>query len=85
MKQKMLLTLFAILFSMSLQSQIIYMDYDESSPRSQAAPEDVPFIPLLGVTHDQYAPLPDGVLLLGLLGAGYWKRKTKNGKLKIDK
>ena len=78
MRQKILLTLFFILFAISLQAQIVYMDNDETSPRAQMAPEELPFIPTLGLTHDQYAPLPDGLLLLCCLGGAYlWRKKIQ--------
>lgn len=90
MKQKILLTLFALFFSISIQAQIVYLDYDEASTRAQLDPEEVPFIPILGLTHDQYAPLPDGVLLLCCLGGAYLLRKkiqlnNKNDVMKHNK
>ena len=86
----MLLTLFAFLLATSLRAQMVLLEFDEGSPRSTISPEEIPFIPQLGVTHDQYlyAPLSDGVLLLCCLGGGwlFWngKRKTENGKRKTE-
>ena len=79
MKRKMLLTWFVLVLATALPAQIVFLDDDEGAPRALASGEEVPFIPLLGVTHDQYAPLPDGVLLLCLFAGGVLKRK-RNGK-----
>lgn len=56
--------------SLSAGAQIIITESDTDHARRQVQ-EEAPFIPDLGVTHDQYAPLADGVLLLGGLGLLY--------------
>lgn len=62
--------------SLSAPAQIIITDSDLNQHRSmeQGAP---PFIPELGVTYDQYAPLSPGVLLLSGLGGLYLLKKCK--------
>lgn len=64
------------LLSRSVKAQIIITDTDINHQRNelQGAP---PFIPELGVTHDQYAPLSQGLLVLSGLGGLYLLKKTK--------
>ena len=64
------------LLSLSAPAQIIITESDGNPNRSteQGAP---PFIPELGVTYDQYAPIPDGWLLLSGLGGLYLLKKHK--------
>mgnify|MGYP007069884829 CR=1 FL=1 len=65
-----------VFFSLSAQAQIIITESDINHTRSveQGVP---PFIPELGVTYDQYAPIPDGWLLLSGLGGFYLLKKSK--------
>lgn len=60
----------------SAGAQIIITESDTDHARRRAV-EEAPFIPDLGVTHDQYAPLADGVLLLCGLGVLYRMKKNK--------
>lgn len=40
--------------------------------------DNIPMLPWLGLTTDQYAPLDGGLLLLGCLGGTYLLGKRKN-------
>lgn len=60
----------------SAGAQIIITESDIDHARRRAQ-DEAPFIPDLGVTYDQYAPLADGVLLLCGLGLLYRRKKTK--------
>lgn len=63
----------------SIEAQVILMDADESRGRT-AVEGEVPFIPQLGVTYDQYAPLGEGAVLICCFGAVYlMKKKRKEG------
>lgn len=70
--------LFGSMFMTQSKAQIFIME-DESS-RLRANESELPIIPWLGATHDQYAPLGGEVLVLGLLGGAYllFKGKKKN-------
>ena len=57
-------------------AQIIFVDSDNDHARRHAE-EGAPFLPELGVTYDQYAPLADGVLLCCGLGGLYLLKKNK--------
>lgn len=70
------LTLTALLMTISFpkaNAQIFIADEDEfmNSNRSARSESELPFIPELGLTNDQYAPLGGGIALLGLLGGAY--------------
>lgn len=62
--------------ALSAQAQIIITDADIDHSRNaeQGTP---PFIPELGVSYDQYAPIPEGVLVLSGLGGLYLLKKNK--------
>lgn len=63
----------------NVKAQVILTDAEESRGRTVVEGE-VPFIPLLGVTYDQYAPLGGGTVLLCCFGAAYlMKKKRKEG------
>lgn len=82
-KYKMKRFLFALLLLGCLRqpapAQIIILDSD-TDPKRRQVEEGAPFLPELGVTYDQYAPLSEGVLLLCGLGGVYLLKKTKKHK-----
>lgn len=79
MKRKIITAVLVTWMTMGLQAQIICLDSEEIGTRAATDPEEIPFIPILGVSYDQYAPLPDAVLLLCFLGGAYLlKKKTPN-------
>ena len=60
----------------SAPAQIIFLDSDMDGAHRQME-EGAPFLPELGVTYDQYAPLGGGVFLLGGMGGLYLLKKRK--------
>lgn len=68
-------------FMLTVNAQVILLDADEGSCRSKANTNEVPFIPLLGVTYDQYAPMADGAAFLCCLGGAYLLKKRRKKKL----
>jgi len=58
------------------EAQVIILESDQNHNRAPVEGE-VPFIPSLGVTYDQYAPLSDGAALLCCLGAAYLLKKRR--------
>lgn len=75
--KRLVVTLGLLAFlSLSAGAQIIVTEGDVDHARRLVEGE-APFIPELGVTHDQYAPLTDGMLLLCGLGVLYRMKKTK--------
>ena len=77
MKRILLSILLTVALHLSMGAQVILLDVDENPHRSTVQGE-MPFIPILGVTYDQYAPIGDGLLLLcGLGGAYLLKNKRK--------
>jgi len=76
MKRIFLSLLFLTAMLSNTEAQIILMDSDES--RSRVEVEGTPpFIPILGVNYDQYAPLPEGLTLLCGLGIAYLMKKKR--------
>jgi hypothetical protein len=79
-----ILSLMAFLMAASLKSeaQILIVDDQEflNSNRNGTSAENLPIIPQLGLTTDQYAPLGGGWIVLGCLGGAYLlgKRKRKD-------
>jgi hypothetical protein len=80
--KKRIITTMAILtmlfgFMMNtVQAQIFLSDEDmHYSMRANTLPEDLPYIPKLDSTYDQYAPLGGEFLVLGCLGGLYLLRK----------
>lgn len=57
-------------------AQLILMESDHNTTRATVEGEP-PFIPVLGVTYDQYAPLPEGTVILCCLGVAYLMKKKK--------
>lgn len=57
------------------RAQIIILDGQSGS--RQEVEGDLPFIPGLGVSYDQYAPLTGGILLLSFCAASYGFLKRK--------
>ena len=76
MKRTMAVAVMMGFLSLSAPAQIIITDSDLNPYRSveQGAP---PFIPELGVTYDQYAPLSQGILVLSGLCGLYLLKKHK--------
>ena len=54
-------------------AQILLMDEEEEgwTYRPSSDEMDLPIIPQLGITLDQYAPLGSGTIVIGLLGGAY--------------
>jgi hypothetical protein len=79
-----ILSLMAFLMAASLKSeaQILIVDEQEflNNQRSGTSAENLPIIPQLGLTTDQYAPLGGGWLVLGCLGGAYLLGKKKSRK-----
>ena len=63
----------------TLKAQIAIMDEEENT-RLDVPESDLPAIPQLGLTIDQYAPLGGEILVLGCLGGAYLlgKRRKKH-------
>ena len=63
-------------------AQILLMDEEEEgwTYRPSSDEMDLPIIPQLGITLDQYAPLGEGIVMLGCLGGAYLlaKRRKKD-------
>ena len=75
-----LTALTALLFcGMTANAQVFLDDEDMSnSLRANGSNDpDLPVIPELNVTYDQYAPLGGEMMLLGLLGGAYLLGKKK--------
>lgn len=80
MKRLLLSILLSVACLRTADAQVILLDTDEGRNRVETT-EEVPFIPWLGVTYDQYAPLSDGMLLMCCLGGAYLlKKKRKTDK-----
>ena len=81
MKKPILIATAAFLMMASLpaKAQVFIADEEEfmNSSRNARDESQLPFIPELGVTNDQYAPVGSGVALLGLLGGAYFLGKRK--------
>ena len=61
------------------KAQIFITDEEEynNSKRNAIEEGQMPFIPELGVTNDQYAPVGSGIAVLGLLGGAYLIAKKR--------
>jgi len=77
MKRKIIMAVLVSLMTLGLQAQIICIDSEEISARAATDPEEIPFIPVLGVSYDQYAPLSNGVVLLCCLGGAFLLKKKQ--------
>ena len=81
MKKPFLIVAAAFLMAASLpaKAQVFIADEEEfmNSSRNARDESQLPFIPELGVTNDQYAPVGSGVALLGLLGGAYLIAKKR--------
>ena len=82
-----ILSLLALLMTASLpkaNAQIFIIDEEEylNSSRSRVTNGQLPIIPQLGSTQDQYAPLGGSVWILGCLGGAYLigKRRKKDAE-----
>lgn len=73
-----LITIFLLMLSVQVaKAQIIILETDGQRLRNEVEVE-TPFIPDLGITHDQYVPLCDGlVLLLGFSSGFHCLKKRK--------
>ena len=82
-----ILSILALLFApMSIQtakSQIMVLDEEEEEENTRSEVDEqgleLPMVPQLGITIDQYAPLGGEILVLGCLGGAYLlgKRRRK--------
>lgn len=65
--------------SLPATAQVFIADEEEfmNSNRNARDESSLPFIPELGVTNDQYAPVGSGIALLGLLGGAYLVAKKR--------
>lgn len=74
-----LLLMFASLSVKTAQAQIFIMSEEEynSSLRGGTHPGNLPIVPWMDVTLDQYAPVGSGWLLLGCLGGAYLLGKRR--------
>ena len=81
MKKLILVATAALLMAASLpaKAQIFIADEEEfaNSSRNVRDESQLPFIPELGVTNDQYAPVGSGIALFGLLGGAYLIAKKR--------
>ena len=65
-------------------AQILLMDLEEEEENDRLNAKnselELPNIPQLGITLDQYAPLGEGIVMLGCLGGAYLlaKRRKKD-------
>ncbi len=80
-----IITIGALLFgtatTRNASAQVFLADEDMRSCMRSDAPEgDLPIIPELGLTMDQYAPATGGMLVLSLLGGAYLLGKRKKEK-----
>ena len=75
MKKALLIAaaLFMVASLNEAKAQVFIADEEEfmNSNRNVRDESELPFIPELGVTNDQYAPLGSGIAVLGLLGGAY--------------
>ena len=70
--------MFGQMFTPTAQAQIFLDDADMTGCiRLSDDSPDLPIIPWLDITTDQYAPLGSGVLALGLLGGAYLVAKRR--------
>ena len=78
------MSIVALLLMLGLQAkaQVFIADEEEyiNSNRNVKNESELPFIPELGVTNDQYAPLGGGIAVLGLLGGAYLVGKRRNAR-----
>ena len=78
-----LVLMFAPMFQPRMQAQILIMDEEEEEDSERTETEEseleLPAVPELGITIDQYAPLGGEILVLGCRGGAYLlgKRKKK--------
>ena len=80
MKRLLLSIVLMVAVMWPADAQVILLDTDEGKNRTEATGE-APFIPLLGVTYDQYAPVADGAFLLCCLGGAYLLKKKRKTDL----
>lgn len=74
-----LIAIFSLMIG-PLNAQVFLADSDEESMNFRIEREEIgglPFFPTQDVTYDQYAPLGEGLLLLGCLGGVYLAGKRK--------
>ena len=81
MRKSIMIATAALLMAASLpaKAQIFIADEEEfaNSSRNVRDESSLPFIPELGVTNDQYAPVGSGIAVLGLLGGAYLIAKKR--------
>lgn len=80
MKKALMIATILLLGALGQANAQIYLDYEDmNNNRGSVNEGDLPFVPELGLTTDQYAPVGTGIAVLGLLGGAYLlgKRKEK--------
>lgn len=83
MNKKTILTLAVLLLMAAarMEAQVFIMTDDEFKYAKRGLQcNELPIIPTLDVTYDQYAPLSEGTLLLVFLGSAYLCSKRRKKK-----
>ena len=76
--------MFGPVFIPQVPAQILFMD-DEEEEESERTDVDeqgleLPMVPELGITIDQYAPVGSGTIVLGLLAGAYLVGKKRKSE-----
>ncbi len=76
--------MFGLVFIPQAPAQILFMD-DEEEEESERTDVDeqgleLPMVPELGITIDQYAPVGSGTIVLGLLAGAYLVGKKRKSE-----
>lgn len=82
MKKSLSIVALLLMLGLQAKAQVFIADEEEyiNSNRNVKNESELPFIPELGVTNDQYAPLGGGIAVLGLLGGAYLVGKRRNAR-----
>ena len=74
-------TLFLAMAAVPASAQIMLLDVEETRESDRIGNDfddvDLPKVPILDVTYDQYAPLGSGLVLLTALGGAYALAKKR--------
>ena len=78
-KKIITLTMLLLIAVANMNAQVFIMSDEEYNNERLPEPGscDLPSVPILDITYDQYAPLGGGVFMLGLLGGAYLLDKRK--------